>query len=181
MIKVKGDKCCICGFNAFQDALEFHHVNPSNKSYQLSSGNCYNLLSDLQEVRKCALVCSNCHKGLHGGYLTLPDNWDFYDEEFAGELLKATNQFHFCERCGREISGQKGKIHCPECAKFLQRRVDRPTREELKTLIRSMPFTKIAELFGVTDNAIRKWCDSYGLPRKSTEIKRIKDQDWVEI
>lgn len=35
-------------------------------------------------------------------------------------------------------------------------------------MIRIMPFTKIAENFGVSDNAIRKWCDAEKLPRKTT-------------
>jgi len=29
LIKVFHSQCCICGFNAFQEVLEFHHVDPS--------------------------------------------------------------------------------------------------------------------------------------------------------
>jgi hypothetical protein len=35
-------------------------------------------------------------------------------------------------------------------------------------MIRTMPFTKIGEHFGVTDNAIRKWCDAEKLPRRAS-------------
>ena len=52
------------------------------------------------------------------------------------------------------------------------------SREDLKFLIRVEPFTHIAERYGVTDNAVRKWCDKYSLPRHSREIKRISDEDW---
>ena len=45
-------------------------------------------------------------------------------------------------------------------------------------MIRTMPFTKIGEKFGITDNAIRKWCDEYGLPRTKKAIITIKDIDW---
>jgi uncharacterized protein YjcR len=48
-------------------------------------------------------------------------------------------------------------------------------------LIRTIPFTKIGEKFGISDNAIRKWCDSYNLPRKSTEIKKYTDEEWELI
>jgi hypothetical protein len=34
-------------------------------------------------------------------------------------------------------------------------------------------------MYGVTDNAIRKWCKAYGLPSKKSEI--ILVQDWSEI
>jgi vacuolar-type H+-ATPase subunit E/Vma4 len=54
-------------------------------------------------------------------------------------------------------------------------------KEELKELIRTVPFTQIAEKFGVTDNAIRKWCDLYNLPRKKSEIKKISEEDWKTI
>jgi hypothetical protein len=31
-----GNKCLLCGFNKFPEALEFHHVNPEEKEFQLS-------------------------------------------------------------------------------------------------------------------------------------------------
>ena len=34
-----------------------------------------------------------------------------------------------------------------------------------------MPFTKIGQQFGVSDNSIRKWCDAENLPRKVKDIK----------
>jgi uncharacterized protein YjcR len=55
------------------------------------------------------------------------------------------------------------------------------TREELKKLIRIMPFTQIGQKFNVSDNAIRKWCDKYNLPHKSSEIKKISNDEWENI
>ena len=34
---VLGGKCCICGYNAIEEALEFHHVNPEEKEFGISS------------------------------------------------------------------------------------------------------------------------------------------------
>lgn len=56
-----------------------------------------------------------------------------------------------------------------------------PSREKLKNDIRKTPFTKIGEKYGVTDNAVRKWCDVYKLPRKTSDIKKISDEDWIKI
>lgn len=85
-----------------------------------------------------------------------------------------------CELCGTPTS--KGLTRCPVCAAKARRKVsERPSREELKNLIRTTPFTKIGEIFGVTDNAIRKWCDAVNLPRKSTEIKKYSDEEWKKI
>jgi len=57
----------------------------------------------------------------------------------------------------------------------------RPSREELKKLIRTTAFTKIAEQYGVSDNAIRKWCIAEHLPSKKTEIKKYTDIEWAQI
>ena len=61
------------------------------------------------------------------------------------------------------------------------RTVQRPTREELKDLIRSLPFTQIATKFGVSGNAIRKWCQGYALPTKKKDIKSFSDIEWAKI
>jgi hypothetical protein len=51
----------------------------------------------------------------------------------------------------------------------------------LKKLIRTKPFTQIGKQFNVSDNAIRKWCDNYNLPRKVNEIKSYSDEEWELI
>jgi Zn finger protein HypA/HybF involved in hydrogenase expression len=56
-----------------------------------------------------------------------------------------------------------------------------PTREVLKKKIRTMSFLQIGKEYDVSDNAIRKWCDTYGLPRHASEIKSISDEDWEKI
>ena len=55
------------------------------------------------------------------------------------------------------------------------------TREELKELIRTKPFTHIAKKYQVTDNAIKKWCDKFNLPRTKKEIKTYSDEDWKNV
>ena len=61
------------------------------------------------------------------------------------------------------------------------RRVERPNREEFKKMIRIMPFTQIGNKYNVSDNAIRKWCDFYNLPRRRKDIEKISDEDWELI
>ena len=43
LIKLFDSKCCICGFNSFQEALEFHHINPEEKEFSLSSNSAITL------------------------------------------------------------------------------------------------------------------------------------------
>lgn len=85
----------------------------------------------------------------------------------------------YCIDCGAEIS--KGSNRCLKCAAIQNRKVDRPSRDELKTLIRTIPFTKIGIQFGVSDNTVRKWCDTEKLPRRASEIKKYSDEEWLNI
>ena len=55
------------------------------------------------------------------------------------------------------------------------------SREELKSLIRTTPFTQIGKKYHVTDNAIKKWCDKYNLPRKRCDIKKYSDEEWSKL
>lgn len=64
-IKLLGGKCSRCGYNKCVDALEFHHENPNEKEFKLGSGNTMSWKDYKAEVKKCILVCSNCHKEIH--------------------------------------------------------------------------------------------------------------------
>ena len=44
-----------------------------------------------------------------------------------------------------------------------------------------MSFTAIGKKYNVSDNAVRKWCDKYNLPRKASEIKKYSDEEWELI
>lgn len=86
---------------------------------------------------------------------------------------------HYCVTCGKPIN--KNATRCCECAAKNRRYVERPSRDDLKKMIRTTPFTKIGEYFGVSDNSIRKWCDQYHLPRRTAEIKNYSDEEWNKI
>lgn len=62
----KGGKCSICGYNKCQKALDFHHLNPLEKDFNISGGT-RSFESIKKELDKCVLVCSNCHTEIHSG------------------------------------------------------------------------------------------------------------------
>lgn len=77
-----------------------------------------------------------------------------------------------CPRCGKLIANCSS--YCRECYNFLQRKVERPSKEKLLELIKSKPILQIAKQYKVSDNAIRKWCKSYDLPYKKKDIQNLK-------
>lgn len=64
LIQYKGGKCSKCGYNKCSDALEFHHIDPSQKDFSIS-GKSLSFEVMKEEADKCILVCSNCHKEIH--------------------------------------------------------------------------------------------------------------------
>ena len=62
-----GGKCSECGYSRNYSALEFHHLDPKQKSFQLDLRSLSNRRwsSVIDEASKCILLCSNCHSELH--------------------------------------------------------------------------------------------------------------------
>lgn len=64
MVEYKGGSCELCGYNKSLRALQFHHKNPSEKDFTISSTICMNEIVK-KELDKCMLVCANCHSEIH--------------------------------------------------------------------------------------------------------------------
>ena len=80
--------CVYCGYNEHPAALDFHHVvrGPGNaKVYKLAADNSWTRL--WQEIQKCIVLCSNCHRGVHN------------NAEFENKVLdKIKDQFKAVKR-----------------------------------------------------------------------------------
>lgn len=88
----------------------------------------------------------------------------------------------FCKKCGIKVNNKDS--YCKKCYDALReavRNYNRPNREELKKLIRTKSFLEIGRMYNVSDNAIRKWCDSENLPRRKKEINSYSDEEWEKI
>lgn len=64
--------------------MAFHHVDPALKEFEISTGlGRYGVNKLLDEIRKCVVVCSNCHIKIHNGHIECPE----IDQEQNIELL----------------------------------------------------------------------------------------------
>jgi transposase len=75
LVEEAGGKCILCGYSKCLRALEFHHLDPSAKQFELGYRGCTRSLAVLRaEASKCVLLCSNCHAEVEAGIAAVPLN-----------------------------------------------------------------------------------------------------------
>lgn len=177
--KIKEHKCEICNrteWNGQVIPIDLHHIDGNSEN---------NALSNLQ------ILCRNCHgqtENFCGKHVKKQPKPFVSDELLIDAIQKSSNISQALVLVGlstaapnyrraRKLMNEKGVslLVLPEKTKpvsdpfwrnrfrFEKRKVERPTKEELGRLVWEKPCTQIAKDFGVTDNAIKKWCKLYGI------------------
>lgn len=80
-----GGKCVCCGYNECNAALELHHINPTDKKLSFGGirGSPVSWARIVDELRKCILVCSNCHKAIEASKKEIPKEYCKFDESYS--------------------------------------------------------------------------------------------------
>ncbi len=62
-----GGRCEMCGYKRNLSALTFHHIDPKMKNFKLDIRSLSNrkFSNIVDELKKCKLVCHNCHAEIH--------------------------------------------------------------------------------------------------------------------
>lgn len=79
-----------------------------------------------------------------------------------------------CPICGKKIDS-KAKL-CVECYNDERRKL-KIDKDVLYNLLLNNSFSKVGKMFGITDNAIRKYCKKFNIPYKSSDYKKIKKRN----
>lgn len=56
--------CSKCGENHIA-CLDFHHIDPSSKVFTIGTFGNHSREEVEKEIKKCIVLCSNCHRKLH--------------------------------------------------------------------------------------------------------------------
>lgn len=73
LVNEAGGRCRRCGFDESCAALEFHHLDPSAKSFAVSAKGATRSIAALRaEAEKCILLCANCHAMVEAGVVGVP-------------------------------------------------------------------------------------------------------------
>ncbi|AFC22048.1 hypothetical protein GAP52_055A [Cronobacter phage vB_CsaP_GAP52] len=53
--------CSLCGYRGHYAALQFDHLDPSLKSFEMGQAHTRGMPQIKEEMRKCRILCANCH------------------------------------------------------------------------------------------------------------------------
>jgi hypothetical protein len=72
LVERAGGACELCGYNRYDGALQFHHVDADLKEFEISRNGTTRSWAELcAEADKCALLCANCHAEVEAGVVEL--------------------------------------------------------------------------------------------------------------
>lgn len=86
-----GGKCIQCGNNNIH-VLEFHHTTGDDKKYAIGNIFAHKWANIYNEITKCVILCSNCHRELH----FKSAGRDLKEKQ---RILTLINKYN-CEECG---------------------------------------------------------------------------------
>lgn len=183
LVEYKGGECEICGYNKCYRALDFHHIDPSTKLFNINANNLSRNIKELyREADKCQLLCSNCHRELH------------YNEE----LIKETNyrNYNFAKKISTKIelptdevikdiqNGIKQKdiaikynVSLSTIRRFVKDNnlLKKHCLLDEETIINEYKnfctYTETAKVFNITENVLRKRCKKLGIIPKLNDIR----------
>lgn len=162
IVESLGGKCCICGYNKCLNSLHFHHLVPTEKEFQLGQarGNPISWDKIIKEVKKCALLCSNCHGELHAGLTKIPENIPKFNTKF--DIVP--KNFGNCPVC--DTQKKSSSIYCSRACSGKAtpfKKVNWDKVDLKKFLDLGLSKTAIGDMFGVTGGSVTKRARKIGL------------------
>jgi transposase len=74
LVEEAGGACVLCGYSRSAAALQFHHLDPADKTFHISQGGIARSVAVARaEAAKCVLLCANCHAEVEAGVATMPE------------------------------------------------------------------------------------------------------------
>lgn len=150
IVDAMGGKCQCCNYSKCDDSLELHHIDPSQKemSFGKIRANPVALKKLSEELKKCILLCANCHREVHAGVTDIPEKYCVLDES---KLLSRNEELR--KEKEKSLDDSRFTKNKPVVQKFFL------TPEEAHSILHSQfggNYRAMGRSYGVSDNTIRK-------------------------
>lgn len=153
-------KCTCCGYKKCKEALEFHHLDAKKKDFSLNSVEATekNWLGLIEELRKCIMVCANCHREIHAGKRKVPNNPIRFNENYASRDSLVEKEKHLHNKCPvcSELKLRYKKTCSYKCAAKFSNSIDWEDYDLYDLYFeKQMNPDEIAELIGCSTSSVR--------------------------
>ena len=164
MVEAFGGKCCLCSKEHPSELFDFHHIDPKTKKFSLGAarGSITSWANLVKELKKCVMLCANCHRLVEYGYAEVPSDAPRFHKSFenydpAKEVLpKYAN--HNCPVCGSNKVLRRNTYCSSRCAGIAGNLIkNKPPIKEIKKLVKDNGWEKTGHMFGVTESTVRHW------------------------
>ncbi len=118
MVEAMGGGCCICGYRRCLSALALHHINPKEKDFGFGRvmAHIISWSRIVVEIRKCILVCHNCHSEIHEGVVCVPADAPKFNETFVTyKIIRTKKPRPQCRGCEKELERRNKTGECRKC------------------------------------------------------------------
>lgn len=141
---IKEHKCECCGLNEWLGEpipLELDHID----------GDHYN--NSLENLK---ILCPNCHAKTPTYRGKNKKSKDSQTTKNKNQIEKVKKIYN-CSSCDIQLKRQCKTGMCFSCHSKAQRKIERPSKEQLLKEIQESSYVAVGKKYGVSDNAIRKW------------------------
>jgi hypothetical protein len=171
-VNIKGSKCSKCGYDRNYAALEFHHAK-DDKMFNLCNLSSYSWDDIQNELKKCVLLCANCHSEEHNKLYNSSCDFEFDHESsfFKKKRGYFKAKIAICEVCGTKINSPKNKQRfCSlRCSAKKRQTAGKPDCETLKNLINKMSLEAAGRVYGVSGNTVKQWAKNYKISKEECD------------
>jgi hypothetical protein len=160
-----GGCCQICNYKKCNAALELHHLDPSIKEFSfgktMSSPKAWSKIC--AELKKCILLCSNCHREVHNGVANVPETFRAFNESFVNYRPETVIEMNSCPICGAD-KPVGYKVCSRSCACKLREKFDWSSIDLYDMMVvQKLSPNSISELINISPTGIRKRAKKLGI------------------
>lgn len=159
IVQSMGGKCGICGYCKCQESLQLHHLDIMKKEFGIGQimGHPVSWDRIKEELKKCVMLCSNCHTEFHNGKCIIPLDIQGFDENLIKNKNADLNNYEYdlCPICNKPK--RKDLMTCSRrCAAQKTWSVKWNTIDLDKMVREGKSLNEIGNELGVTYQAVTK-------------------------